>query len=204
MCNTKTRGKYRISFKKKIFFYWSALSSILKYKYIIMALFLLYSCVSSTFFYFLVPMGFVVPALLLGTASTVVNTVCVRGTTDARTKPSVTSSMTTKSHAVAKLDFRGISAKKVLNATTRHYPLLHLHSLQLKQKILKKCMNYHRFAIHCSSFAATSIKSPRFDGRGYLEWSLPSHRSFSEVTSFSLDLRTRRSSGLVLWIGEVS
>ena len=43
-----------------------------------------------------------------------------------------------------------------------------------------------------------------FDGSGYLSFPISETKSIRHLTSFSLELKTEATDGMVLWIGEVN
>ena len=50
----------------------------------------------------------------------------------------------------------------------------------------------------------TDITRPMFDGTGYLSFPISETKSIRHLTSFSLDIKTEASDGMILWIGEVN
>ena len=50
----------------------------------------------------------------------------------------------------------------------------------------------------------TDITRPMFDGTGYLSFPISETKSIRHLTSFSLELKTEATDGMVLWIGEVN
>ena len=49
----------------------------------------------------------------------------------------------------------------------------------------------------------TDITRPMFDGTGYLSFPISETKSIRHLTSFSLEIKTEATDGMVLWIGEV-
>ena len=43
-----------------------------------------------------------------------------------------------------------------------------------------------------------------FDGNGYLSFPISETKSIRHLTSFSLEIKTEATDGMILWIGEVS
>ena len=56
--------------------------------------------------------------------------------------------------------------------------------------------------IWCFLFSAKQIKTPKFDGSGYLSFTMPETKSIRHITSFSLELKTTSIDGMILWIGQ--
>ena len=52
------------------------------------------------------------------------------------------------------------------------------------------------------SFSAEQIKTPKFDGTGYLSFTMPETKSIRHITSFSLEMKTTSIDGMILWIGQ--
>ena len=50
----------------------------------------------------------------------------------------------------------------------------------------------------------TDITRPMFDGNGYLSFPISETKSIRHLTSFSLEIKTEATDGMILWIGEVS
>ena len=51
-------------------------------------------------------------------------------------------------------------------------------------------------------FSAKQIKTPKFDGTGYLSFTMPETKSIRHITSFSLEMKTTSIDGMILWIGQ--
>ena len=49
----------------------------------------------------------------------------------------------------------------------------------------------------------TDITRPKFDGNGYLSFPISATKSIRHLTSFSLEIKTLATDGMILWIGEV-
>ena len=63
------------------------------------------------------------------------------------------------------------------------------------------CYTTHSFKL-CFLFSAKQIKTPKFDGSGYLSFTMPETKSIRHITSFSLELKTTSIDGMILWIGQ--
>ena len=53
-------------------------------------------------------------------------------------------------------------------------------------------------------FLETDISRPKFNGDGYLSFPITDTKSIRHITSFSLEIKTTASDGMILWIGEVT
>ena len=56
---------------------------------------------------------------------------------------------------------------------------------------------------HTKKFSEADLDVPMFDGESYMSAPIPPSKSIRHVTTFSLDVKTNTTDGMLIWIGEV-
>ena len=73
----------------------------------------------------------------------------------------------------------------------------------LKHKYLFFSANIYFQVQILLAISETDITRPKFDGNGYLSFPISATKSIRHLTSFSLEIKTLATDGMILWIGEV-
>ena len=64
-------------------------------------------------------------------------------------------------------------------------------------------MEFVRLIFFIKPISEADLDVPMFDGESYMSAPIPTTKSIRHVTSFSLEIKTTASDGMLIWIGEV-